>query len=122
MNFLNDSLKTLKNVLAEGLDQKVDFDGMSSDPGGTEEGSSAYQERDNLMKLCQHQSGEVRTVQREENLFRKVVPRKLRCFLRVVIVSHMTRRCNNKGMENCRYCCRRAFSPAAQTNHLFSRF
>lgn len=28
----------------------------------------------------------------------------------------MTRRCNNKGIENCRCCCRRIFSPAAQTN------
>lgn len=71
MNFLNDSLKTLKNVLAEGLDQKVDFDGMSSDPGGTDEGSSAYQERDNLMKLCQHQSSEVRTVLAAEKLVLK---------------------------------------------------
>lgn len=60
MNFLNDSLKTLKNVLAEGLDQQVNFDGLSSDPGGTEgEGASAYRERENLMKLCQHQSSEV---------------------------------------------------------------
>lgn len=71
MNFLNDSLKTLKNVLEQGLDQKVDFDGMSLDPGGTEEGASAYQERDNLMKLCQHQSSEVRTALQGEKLVLK---------------------------------------------------
>lgn len=72
MNFLNDSLKTLKNVLAEGLDQQVNFDGLSSDPGGTEgEGTAAYQERENLMKLCQHQSSEVCVVPQWEKLVLK---------------------------------------------------
>lgn len=53
MNFLNDSLKTLKNVLAEGLEQKVDFD------EGSEARSDNSLDSDNLRKLCQHQSQEV---------------------------------------------------------------
>lgn len=61
MNFLNDSLKTLKNVLAEGLEQKVDFEGSSSDVGETEGRDGNYADNENLRKLCQHQSEEVKT-------------------------------------------------------------
>lgn len=53
MNFLNDSLKTLKNVLAEGLEQQVNFEGDETDQA---QGDS---DKDNLRKLCQHQSEEV---------------------------------------------------------------
>lgn len=60
MNFLNDSLKTLKNVLVEGLDQKVDFEGSSSDVGETEKDNS-YADNENLRKLCQHQAEEVKS-------------------------------------------------------------
>jgi hypothetical protein len=58
MNFLNDSLKTLKNVLAEGLDQKVDFDGSPAELE-EEEARSASGQNDKLRKLCQHQAEEV---------------------------------------------------------------
>lgn len=58
MNFLNDSLKTLKNVLQEGLDQKVDFEGTSS-VGEVTTRTLAGHEHDNLKKLCEHQSDEV---------------------------------------------------------------
>ena len=60
MNFLNDSLKTLKNVLAEGLEQKVDFEGSSSDVDGAEPRVISYTDQENLRKLCQHQSEEVK--------------------------------------------------------------
>lgn len=59
MNFLNEHLKTLKNVLAEGLEQKVDFDGSSLEVTGSEERSDINSDSDNLRKLCQHQSQEV---------------------------------------------------------------
>lgn len=59
MNFLNDSLKTLKNVLQEGLDTKVDFDGTSSDVGDAETKPAGSQQHENLRKLCEHQSEEV---------------------------------------------------------------
>lgn len=59
MNFLNDSLKTLKNVLAEGLEQKVDFDGSSLEAAGSESRADSSSDSDNLRKLCQHQSQEV---------------------------------------------------------------
>lgn len=61
MNFLNDSLKQLKTVLAEGLESQVIFDGGAK----TELGSSgvsqpeSIREHENLRKLCQHQSEEV---------------------------------------------------------------
>lgn len=59
MNFLNDSLKTLKNVLAEGLEQKVDFDGSSSEAGETDVRANSGGDNENMRKLCQHQSEEV---------------------------------------------------------------
>lgn len=60
MNFLNDSLKTLKNVLAEGLDQKVDFDGSPAELEDEELRANSGHESDKLRKLCQHQADEVR--------------------------------------------------------------
>ena len=57
MNFLNDSIKQLKTVLAEGLDSSVNFDSSASDGGSKVSESS--REHDNLRKLCQHQSEEV---------------------------------------------------------------
>lgn len=59
MNFLNDSLKTLKSVLAEGLEQKVDFEGSSLEEDRNEARDSSYAESENLRRLCQHQSEEV---------------------------------------------------------------
>lgn len=59
MNFLNDSLKTLKNVLAEGLEQKVDFDGSSSETGENDVKANSSSDSENMRKLCQHQSEEV---------------------------------------------------------------
>jgi hypothetical protein len=59
MNFLNDSLKTLKTVLAEGLDQTVaEFDSSSSsDAKGFDVNN---EQMENLKKLCHHQSEEVK--------------------------------------------------------------
>lgn len=58
MNFLNDSLKTLKTVLAEGLDQQIaEFDSSSSSEA---KGLDVNNEKiENLKKLCHHQSEEV---------------------------------------------------------------
>lgn len=58
MNFLNDSLKTLKTVLAEGLDQSV-YEGDTSEAGGADARGVGQAENENLKKLCQHQSDEV---------------------------------------------------------------
>lgn len=58
MNFLNDSLKQLKTVLAEGLESQVNFDSSASEGGLTAQAESS-QEHENLRKLCQHQSDEV---------------------------------------------------------------
>lgn len=58
MNFLNDSLKQLKTVLAEGLDSQVNFDSSAADEDTVAKAASA-QEHENLRKLCQHQSDEV---------------------------------------------------------------
>jgi hypothetical protein len=57
MNFLNESLKNLKTVLAEGLDSQVNFD--SSADGDAAAKAASSQEHENLRKLCQHQSDEV---------------------------------------------------------------
>jgi hypothetical protein len=60
MNFLNDSLKSLKSVLAEGLenlDQRVDFEGSEHEEGAHHSGG---QEHENIRKLCQHQAEEVK--------------------------------------------------------------
>lgn len=60
MNFLNDSLKSLKNVLQESLDTKVDFEGTSSESGdATRTKVPSGQENEKLMQLCEHQSEEV---------------------------------------------------------------
>lgn len=56
MNFLNDSLKTLKSVLTEGLDE---LDGSSAGPGAAEGDVQTNLDHENLRKLCQHQSDEV---------------------------------------------------------------
>lgn len=58
MNFLNDSLKQLKTVLAEGLDSQVNFDSSAADGGSTAQ-AEINQEHENLRKLCQHQTDEV---------------------------------------------------------------
>lgn len=60
MNFLNDSLKTLKNVLAEGLEQKVDFEGSSSETGDADQQATSDTDKEKLKKLCQHQNEEVK--------------------------------------------------------------
>lgn len=60
MNFLNDSLKTLKTVLAEGLDQSAaEFDDSSSSSKGLVDVNTKEQIA-NLTRLCHHQSEEVR--------------------------------------------------------------
>lgn len=59
MNFLNDSLKTLKNVLQEGLEQKVFDEETSSEAGQLGAAPAISQEHVNLRKLCEHQSEEV---------------------------------------------------------------
>jgi hypothetical protein len=61
MNFLNDSLKTLKTVLAEGLDERVsEFDSSSSrDAQGFDVNN---EQMENLKKLCHHQSEEVNLI------------------------------------------------------------
>lgn len=60
MNFLNDSFKTLKNVLAEGLEEKVDFEGSSLDVVEADARDKDYADNENLRILCQHQSEEVK--------------------------------------------------------------
>jgi hypothetical protein len=75
MNFLNDSLKTLKKTLAEGLEQKVDY-GEDDETETSAAGSAGNrQEQDNLKKLCQHQSDEVnlRTFRNVVATYRRVV-------------------------------------------------
>jgi hypothetical protein len=73
MNFLNDSLKTLKNVLAEGLDQKMDFDGSPLELEDEEVKAKSEGEGTQLRKLCQHQAEEVRRNVFVIALFSKVV-------------------------------------------------
>lgn len=63
MNFLNkesfaNSFKQLKNVLAEGLEQKVDFEGTSSE-AANETLTHSDGDNESLRKLCQHQNEEV---------------------------------------------------------------
>ncbi|CRL06309.1 CLUMA_CG019147, isoform A [Clunio marinus] len=65
MNFLNDSLKTLKNVLEQGLEQKVDFEGTSSDSGGVPAKTASYGDEESLRKLCQHQSEEIAVLRKQ---------------------------------------------------------
>lgn len=59
MNFLNDSLKSLKETLKESLDANV-FDQTSSDGGDAEAKAISSQEKESLRKLVEHQSEEVK--------------------------------------------------------------